>query len=88
MLRQRAGDEAGLVPIRRPGIEPHIGEGILQDHAVEAVRRDAPGRFLQREAGIDAGENAELEVFPGAGAQVRRRAGYQGKAQRRSAGSL
>ena len=71
MIRQRADNLAALVPVRGPGVEPDIGKAILENYAVEAISRYTARRFLQRQTGIDAGEDAQLQVLFGFGAQVR-----------------
>ena len=80
MTRQRADNLAGLVPVRHPGVEVHISEAGLEHHGVEPVGRDSPRPFLQRQVGIDASEDAQLQVLLGLGAQVRRGVADEGEA--------
>ena len=82
MLGQRAGDLAGLVPVRCPGIEVNIGKAGFEHDGVEAIVRHAPRRFLQRQLGIDASEDAQLQVLLGSGAQVRSGVAEEGQADR------
>src|ERR1035437_4423731 len=80
MLRQSARDLAGLVPVRRPGVKADIGKAILEEHAVETVGCYTPRGFLQRQAGINAGEDTQLQVLLRLGAQVRSSVADEGKA--------
>src|ERR1019366_9576036 len=70
MIPQRADDLASLVPVRRPGVKVDISKPRFEHHAVEPVGRYPPRCFLQRQAGIDTGEDAQLQVLLGFGSQV------------------
>ena len=74
------------LPVRSRGIESDVGEGIVAEHAAEAIGVHALRRFLHGEPGVDMGHDAQFQVLLGPGFQVRGLAGHFLQAQQGHAG--